>query len=93
MSKQFITHNGTQVIKGWPAKIDAAQLQSTVMIGGLQRQRLTYGKESADWGADIQPCHDCSVLKGQFHVFGCDVERCPACSGQMISCDCDISPK
>jgi hypothetical protein len=28
------------------------------------------------------------VLEGEFHKPGCDMERCPFCLGQLISCDC-----
>lgn len=35
-----------------------------------------------------QPCHDCAVVKGQYHVPGCDVERCPVCDEQAAFCNC-----
>jgi len=33
-------------------------------------------------------CHDCCTPAGGFHHPGCDMERCPKCGGQLITCGC-----
>ena len=35
-------------------------------------------------------CHDCGIQNkmGNIHHLGCDMEACPKCSGQLISCGC-----
>jgi hypothetical protein len=88
MDSEYVSYNGVRVIKGWPEQVEEAQLHPTVVIGGVEYQRIRYGEEESGWGAE-RPCHDCAVIRGQYHAFGCDVEECPACRGQAFSCDCD----
>ncbi len=33
-------------------------------------------------------CPDCGSRPGEVHDFGCDVEECPSCHQQLISCGC-----
>lgn len=40
------------------------------------------------WKAEKWDCHDCGATYGFLHHWGCDMEECPECRLQMISCDC-----
>jgi hypothetical protein len=37
---------------------------------------------------DNKPCHDFGRLLGEAHLLGCEMERCPDCGGQRVSCGC-----
>jgi hypothetical protein len=87
---KFVTYRGASMVSYWPRKIWAAQKRTHVhLVQALSRVR--YGDEPGDYGADSRPCHDCGVTKGQFHVPSCDVEHCPSCGHQLISCDCEYT--
>lgn len=59
---------------------------STVPIAGVEIARVRYGQERPAYRG--RRCGDCNVEHGQLHHLGCDVERCPTCHWQLISCGC-----
>ena len=53
-------------------------------------QPVRFGRERIR-GWKSERCGDCGVRRDGFHHRGCDMEECPRCSGQLISCGCDES--
>lgn len=54
---------------------------------GIVRRRIPYGGEPPPYAED-QVCHDCLVPQGRLHHPGCDMEACPRCEGQAMTCGC-----
>ena len=42
--------------------------------------------------ASKTPCPDCGVAPDEFHAKHCDVEQCPMCGRQKLSCECAKKP-
>ncbi len=53
---------------------------------------IKFGDPRERWGYDdIQRCGDCGCKIGGYHHPGCDIETCPNCGGQLITCGCVYS--
>jgi hypothetical protein len=90
---KLVLYRGVHMIEGWPDKIQTAQNMLSYTLNGKPVSRVRYGDEQDEWHADAIPCRDCRVLKSELHVPECDVEECPVCGGQLISCDCDFEER
>jgi hypothetical protein len=53
----------------------------TLVIQGRTFDRVPFQGED-----DGDSCHDCGTPLGGVHHSYCDMEECPACGGQLISC-------
>src|ERR1700683_5575202 len=61
--------------------------ENPIVIEGQPYRPIRWGDEPSFFRAPRR-CGDCNVRLGQVHHHGCDVERCPACAWQSISCGC-----
>lgn len=88
------TYQGAEIIPKFAAEIVAAQYETKLHIAGQAVDRIRYGNErrydDEEGSFKAMPnCGDCAVRTGQLHVPGCDIEECPRCGRQLISCDCE----
>ena len=66
--------------------LDSAPQPKTFVINGEEYARVAYGYGPDDH--DSPKCDDCGVARSKFHKLGCDLEPCPRCDGQAITCEC-----
>ena len=83
-----VEYNGVVMDSDWPAQIEAAQDIKTISIANTLFKRIPFGHEKDMPTERLDNCGDCGVLRGQLHVPECDIEQCPKCIGQLVSCDC-----
>ncbi len=71
-----------------------------VLIAGVAFEPVLYGledvflepTESGEWWEPGR-CHDCGIGPYGVHHFGCCVETCPSCRGQLLMCGCSAEPE
>ena len=63
-------------------------------IDGRKYKRIRFGDPEdmsaryIDFDKNVS-CGDCGCHVGGFHHWGCDMEACPKCGHQLISCECE----
>src|SRR5215470_10485747 len=73
----------------WRQHFATAAMETTYWIGTKVYPRLPH-PASCFSGGEMDCCPDCGAEVGELHIPGCDLERCPKCGGQAISCWCDV---
>jgi hypothetical protein len=87
---EFVYWNGYTIYKSFMEE----QKYKYIVIDGKKYQRIKFGDEVKYLQGDQYPgyyeiaCHDCDAVTGLYHAFGCDVEICPKCHKQLLSCCC-----
>lgn len=91
--QESIVYNGREIHKAFVQEIIEAQTLTHYVIDCVPIERVKYGEEKRWLEIDSSysdiACHDCAVVKGQYHVPGCDVEACPKCNKSAIVCGCN----
>ena len=68
-----------------PPRDDEDDEAPTVSIEGVELARLRVGEERPP---SDSPCPGCAAYYVALHATGCEYEQCPACGGQLVSCNC-----
>jgi hypothetical protein len=82
---------GTELHYVIPRELEIKGELLTLPINGTFLDRVKVGN-GGDFCDSSDFCPDCGATNEQVHIPGCDVERCPSCKGQLISCACEIGP-
>ncbi|MGY5218524.1 hypothetical protein ACXGSE_00175 [Enterococcus hirae] len=75
-----------------------------LLEGSLQYKRIKFGEENSIFDSqdlnekisgiyECNYCPECMVPLGELHLYSlpCDLEVCPNCFNQLLSCQCDFS--
>jgi hypothetical protein len=89
--KELVLYSGIEISKMYAIEIAESQLFTSFKVQGIEYKRIKFGDEqSQDAVYNQTHCGDCAVKKGYFHALGCDLEICPKCGGQAITCSCNL---
>jgi hypothetical protein len=83
-NNRWVTYRGKRLPSTLPLDIVVAQRYTVVRqsVSGVHKY-LPREKYHGEFGPE---CDDCGVNQGEYHTSLCDLERCPACGGQLLMC-------
>lgn len=106
-ASELMVFRGQEILKtqieSYKAEIDKySKLDCFITSDGEQVKRIAFGEENYfflhngnDNGMstlyDYEYCDDCGAAQNEYHLELCDLEVCPICHGQKLSCNCDLS--
>jgi hypothetical protein len=93
-AENLVPFRGTEVNKAELEEIKNDIRENSIKthycIDGQLYERIRFGNETTSFFCAYDKfCGDCISIIGEFHMSGCDMEECPKCHGQAISCSCD----
>lgn len=57
---------------------------------GMEGKYISSKYNAQDAVFNHEYCGDCGAKQGEYHLPDCDLELCPICKKQKLSCDCDL---
>jgi hypothetical protein len=91
LPKDLVVHHRTPLDYCEFCHLDISKVVSCTVtelkINGLAYDRIV--RENSEGYDSYGECHDCGIIYGGIHHLGCDMEKCPSCKLQLISCPCD----
>lgn len=73
---------GSEMSSGRSCTVDALH------VGGRRYRLAPFKPGRGQRGPGAGRCGDCGVARGGLHHPGCELQRCPRCRRQLLSCGC-----
>lgn len=87
-----IIYRGIKIYKQFPSELLGIQKFNAIMVIIDEEEhfleRYKYGFAPNDKLTENYKCDDCNVFRGEYHLEHCDLEECPKCGGQFLTCNC-----
>ncbi len=77
----FVEYPNGEKLESVPYNFRVSDFEDAIILGEVKPFPPNFKEED-------KRCHDCNIKNHGKHHPGCDMEECPRCGGQLISCGC-----